>query len=149
MSLNIIIQNPTDRRDIPSKAEFNQWVSCALTQHSHTIQQGELTIRLVSNEESAELNQTYRNKSGPTNVLSFPYELTENSLHGDMAIAIDKVKQEAAEQKKSEFNHWAHLTIHGVLHLMGHDHIEEGEANEMEALEIKILQSIDIPNPYI
>ena len=107
-----------------------------------------LTKRLVP---TTNFNQTYRNKSGPTNVLSFPCELPEgvpNDWLGDLVICSAVVEREALEQGKSPAAHWAHMVVHGLLHLQGYDHVEESEAEVMEAKEIAILERLGYPNPY-
>jgi probable rRNA maturation factor len=127
---------------------FEQWVNAAL---AHLDEQCELSIRLVDHEESAELNSDYRGKSGPTNVLSFPFESPvpmEPRLLGDLIICVPVVEREALEQNKKLNDHWAHLVIHGCLHLLGYDHIEDDQAEEMESLEITILHTLNIDNPY-
>jgi len=132
----------------PQTKQFQVWVEAALQQVNEAC---ELSIRLVENEESAELNSSYRGKEGPTNVLSFPFESPVEMtpiLLGDLIICLPKVEQEALQQNKSLQHHWAHLVVHGCLHLLGYDHIKDDEADEMEALEIKILQTLDIDNPY-
>jgi probable rRNA maturation factor len=109
-------------------------------------------IRLVDDQESAELNQQYRHKQGPTNILSFPFEAPDGfdtDLLGDLVICTPLIALEAQQQNKQLFDHWAHITIHGVLHLLGYDHIDDAEAEEMEALEIKILSRLNINNPYL
>jgi len=111
----------------------------------------ELLIRLVDRQESRELNAQYRHKNKATNVLSFPADLPEEiglRLLGDIIICAPIVADEAREQHKTAEAHWAHLTIHGILHLLGHDHQAEEEASEMESLEIRILQSLGFPDPY-
>ena len=107
-------------------------------------------------EESQALNREYRGKDKPTNVLSFPSELPEEVLDslpreplGDIIICVPVVFAEAAEQGKAARDHWAHLTVHGVLHLLGFDHIEDDEAEEMEGLEIRVLAGLGIANPYL
>lgn len=133
----------------PSEIQFEQWLVPVLL--FHRIEKAAITIRLVDASESAKLNRSYRHKSGPTNILSFHYSEMgekEESLVGDLVICPEIVIREANEQKKSVLNHWAHLTIHGCLHLLGYDHIQEDEAKAMEDLEIKFLQDFGIPNPY-
>jgi probable rRNA maturation factor len=105
--------------------------------------------------ESQELNHQYRGKNKPTNVLSFPFEIPEHlpegveiELLGDLIICAPVVEREAQEQNKALLAHWAHMTLHGCLHLLGYDHIEDKEAEEMESLEIEILQKMGFPNPY-
>lgn len=113
----------------------------------------ELTIRIVNNEEQQELNKTYRQKDYPTNILSFPFddELPDETIEllGDMIIAVDVVAKEALEQNKKIEHHWAHLIVHGFLHLLGYDHLTDEEAEEMESLEIEILKKLNIENPYL
>lgn len=139
--------------ELPTESQFQLWVDTALNEVStKTDTSFELTIRLVNVEESQQLNSEYRGKNKPTNVLSFPFEVPEGitlNLLGDLIICVEVMKLEAEEQNKALFDHWAHLVIHGCLHLVGFDHISDNEAAEMEALEIKILAKLDIDNPYI
>ncbi|PHS24092.1 MAG: rRNA maturation RNase YbeY [Methylophaga sp.] len=111
----------------------------------------ELSIRLVEEQESAQLNSTYRGKIGSTNVLSFPFDSAipiEPRLLGDLVICSNIVEKEALAQNKAKQDHWAHMVVHGCLHLLGYDHIEDDEADEMEALEVTILKSLLINDPY-
>lgn len=138
--------------ELPSKAQFQLWVDTALAQVITKQQDFELTIRLVNQEESQQLNMQYRGKDKPTNVLSFPFEVPEGvelNLLGDLIICIEVMKQEAQDQNKALFDHWAHLVIHGCLHLVGFDHISDSEAVEMESIEIAVLEKLGIDNPYI
>ena len=135
--------------DIPKLQQFEQWVQAAL---KDVEEECELSIRVVDEEESAELNSSYRGKNGPTNVLSFPFESPipmEPRLLGDLIICVPVVEKEATQQQKSLTDHWAHMVVHGCLHLLGYDHIEDDEAEIMEALEVSILKSVNIANPYI
>lgn len=135
---------------IPEPASFQKWVEAALQED--IIEDCELSIRLVEIVESAELNLTYRGKAGPTNVLSFPFDSPipmVPRLLGDLVICVPIVEKEAAEQAKQLEQHWAHLVVHGCLHLLGYDHIENDQAEEMEAFEIEILQKLAIDNPYL
>lgn len=132
----------------PSFDQFAQWLQPLA---AHLNLNKELCIKIVDAQESQSLNAQYRGKDKPTNVLSFPSELPEfvESQHlGDLAICADVVVSEAQEQGKKDSHHWAHLTIHGCLHLLGYDHIEADDAAEMEALEIELLAGQAIPNPY-
>lgn len=152
MSLHLDLQNPYEFDEIPSKSQLETWVVCALQQAGCSIESPEITIRIVDAKESEQLNSDYRNKQKPTNVLSFPFEppvQVESDLLGDLVICQSVMQHEACEQNKSELNHWAHLVVHGTLHLLGFDHIEESEAEEMESLEIQILKELGIGNPYI
>jgi probable rRNA maturation factor len=134
---------------VPEQALFQKWAEAALQED--ITEDCELSIRLVELEESAELNKTYRHKTGPTNVLSFPFESPipmEPKLLGDVVICVPIVEKEASEQAKQLEHHWAHLVVHGCLHLLGYDHIEDDQAEEMEAFEVEILQTLAIDNPY-
>ena len=149
MSHYLDIQIATEASDYPDAAQFQLWVDTVLSDFDSD---RELTIRLVDVEESAELNQQYRHKSGATNILSFPFEPPpgiEMDLLGDLVVCVPVIQQEAIDQQKLPNDHWAHIIIHGVLHLLGYDHIEEQEAEEMEALEIELLHALNIANPYL
>ncbi|HET8899666.1 MAG TPA: rRNA maturation RNase YbeY [Rhodanobacteraceae bacterium] len=138
------------RAGIPASTSFQRWGQAAL----HAAKRRgatELSIRLVDTDEGRELNRHYRGKDYATNVLSFPVELppgVKSPLIGDLVICAPVVAREALEQGKTTRNHYAHLTIHGVLHLLGFDHIEPAEAERMEALETRILASLGIDDPY-
>lgn len=134
---------------LPDEAAFQRWLEAAVTPFQP---ESEVTIRLVDEAESHELNLTYRGKDKPTNVLSFPFEAPpgiELPLLGDLIICRQVVEQEAEEQGKSVDAHWAHMVVHGTLHLLGYDHIEDEEAEEMEALETEIMLALGYPDPYI
>ena len=133
----------------PSLAQLQQWCALALRQRSAD---SELTIRLVDETEGRELNNTWRHKDYATNVLSFPADVPDGLLDipllGDLVICVPVVEREAAEQGKSLEAHWAHLVIHGSLHLLGYDHIDDAEAEEMESLEQNLLAELGHPDPY-
>lgn len=134
---------------LPDEAAFQRWLDAAVAPFQP---ESEVTIRLVDEAESHELNLTYRGKDKPTNVLSFPFEAPpgiELALLGDLIICRQVVEQEAEEQGKSVEAHWAHMVVHGTLHLLGYDHIEDEEAEEMEALETEIMLALGYPDPYI
>lgn len=135
----------------PAEKRIQRWLDSAL--EVLALEEAlEVTIRLVDNAEITELNQEYRGKNQPTNVLSFPcdWDLPETPrLLGDIVIAVEVVNQEAKAQKKKMEAHWAHMTIHGLLHLLGYDHIADDQAQEMEALERKILAKLGFPDPYL
>ena len=138
------------RAGLPAPASFRRWVEAAL-RGAKRRKPAELAIRIVGADEGRALNRDYRGKDYATNVLSFPVELPPGvalPLIGDLAICAPVVQREAAEQGKTAHDHWAHLTIHGVLHLLGHDHIDERDATVMEALETRILASLGIADPY-
>ncbi len=149
MSNHIDLQIACETTGLPSLELFQRWADLALT--SITDEAFELTIRLVNIDESQQLNKQYRHKDKPTNVLSFPFEVPEGielNLLGDLVICAPVIQQEATEQGKVLFDHWAHMIIHGCLHLLGYDHINDTDADEMEALEIKILAQLSINTPY-
>ena len=136
-------------------SQIQQWVSTALT-HLDAAQDCDLSIRMVDLAESQQLNADYRGKDKPTNVLSFPSDLPEEMAAmigyrplGDLVICWPVVQAEAAEQQKAVLDHLCHLTVHGVLHLLGYDHeTSDADAEEMEALEVEILEKLAVGNPY-
>lgn len=148
MNTSLDIQIACNNDYLPDAADIQRWVDTAL---EHTKQHLELTIRIVNDEESQQLNCTYRQKNKPTNVLSFPFEIPEGiemNLLGDLVICATVVEQEAKQQNKPLLHHWAHMVIHGCLHLLGYDHINDTDAQEMETLEISLLAQLGIANPY-
>jgi len=150
MKADIDIQYVSKAADLPNPEMINSWVNAAL--QSIDEPNPELTIRIVDEVEAQELNEKWRQRSYPTNVLSFPFESPPGiniPLLGDIIICAAVVKREAAEQQKYVESHWAHLIIHGCLHLLGYDHIDDSEANIMENLEIDILHSLGYSNPYL
>ena len=148
MSIELDVQRAVELTGIPADEDLLHWVGAALRgQH----EEAELTVRIVDEIESAALNTQYRHKQGATNVLSFPFECppgVELNLLGDLVICAPVVAREASEQGKQLQDHWAHMVVHGTLHLLGFDHIDEVDAGEMEALEIDILERMGICNPY-
>jgi probable rRNA maturation factor len=147
MTIEVDVQNATAFEPLPDDAQFRLWVETALRGKS----EAELTLRLVDRDESRKLNSRYRGQDQPTNVLSFPAELppgTDIPLLGDIVICAPLVGEESEAQDKSLPAHWAHLVIHGVLHLLGHDHQIEQEAVEMEAMEVELLASLGFGTPY-
>ncbi|WP_407661370.1 rRNA maturation RNase YbeY [Methylomarinum vadi] len=143
------IQIATEMTELPDSDQFQQWVDAALGD-SET--DNEIVIRVVDEDESSQLNQQYRHKSGPTNILSFPFEAPpgmELELLGDLVVCAPVVAREAKRQQKKLLDHWAHIIVHGVLHLLGYDHIDDADAERMESLEINILQQLNIRNPYL
>lgn len=134
----------------PDKNKFKYWITAALIHN--ILKDCELSVRLVGIHEITKLNFSYRGKAEPTNILSFPFEPTvpiKLKLLGDLVICNEVIKIEAQQQHKQVNNHWAHMTIHGCLHLLGYNHIEIKEEKQMEALEVNILQSLNIGNPYL
>ena len=147
LDLQVMVESP-----VPAEQRFKDWVAASL---SGRRQQAELTIRVVDADEMTKLNRDYRHKDMVTNVLSFPFEMPEGiddseaaELLGDIVICAEVVESEAQEQGKNSQAHWAHMVTHGVLHLLGYDHIEAAEADEMEALEAQILGAQGYANPY-
>jgi probable rRNA maturation factor len=141
---NIEIQIATQEPNIPSKKEFVGWTKASLQ-----TKDAEITIRIVDEAESETLNSTYRNKQAATNVLAFPLSSPiDKTLHGDIVICAPLVRKEAQNQGKLLRDHFAHLTVHGILHLQGYDHIKTEDAQKMEQQETTILATLGIPNPY-
>ncbi|MFO6422883.1 rRNA maturation RNase YbeY [Motilimonas sp. KMU-193] len=136
-----------DQTNIPSAAELEKWLNATIS-----LDEAELTVRVVDSEESQQLNCDYRGKDKPTNVLSFPFEAPpgiELPLLGDLVVCKSVVEQEAQAQGKALDAHWAHMIIHGALHLLGYDHIDDQEAEEMESLETQIMLQLGFIDPYI
>lgn len=134
--------------DTPTPQQIEQWAVAALTFKKPN---SELCIRIVDEAEMTTLNDRYRNKNQPTNVLSFPADIpeeVETGLLGDIAICAPVIESEAVEQNKDLLAHWAHMVVHGCLHLTGYDHVADDEAMMMEATEIGILAALGYPNPY-
>lgn len=138
--------------NVPSDEKLQLWVNTAL-ETAGFMKAAEVTLRFTTNEEVQTLNRDFRDKDKPTNVLSFPFEVPEflqdeEPTLGDIIIAMPVIEDEAKEQQKTVEDHLAHMTIHGTLHLLGFDHIDDEEAEEMESLEIQILAKLGIRNPY-
>lgn len=138
------------RKGIPLQASFATWVEAAL-RAANRRRESELSIRIVDAREGRELNRDYRQRDYATNVLSFPAELPpamKLPLLGDLVICAPVVAREAAEQGKRLRDHYAHMTVHGTLHLLGHDHENDADAERMEALERRILTQLGVADPY-
>jgi len=144
--LRVIVQIATRRAGVPHAHSFTRWANAAFAGAAsrRRADAAELTIRVVGAAESRRLNRTWRGKDKPTNVLSFS---SEHGL-GDLAICAPVVAREAREQGKQPAAHWAHMVVHGVLHLLGYDHESDRDAERMEAREAKILAHLGMPNPY-
>ncbi len=158
--VDVELQNPYGFDTIPDKSDLQAWSNAAL-QKTDAKNSVALVVRVVNEEEGLELNQTYRDKSSATNVLSFPYEVPEYAADnpelqdeysqqylGDLVLCEKVVISEAKAQNKTLEQHWAHLIIHGVLHLQGYDHIDDDDATIMESLEIEIMERLGFENPY-
>ena len=143
------VQRIIDSQFLPADEELQLWLEAALIDYSHD---AEVLIRIVDSQEITSLNKQYRHKTGSTNILSFPLEMIEGVpglyILGDLVICAEVLEREAREQKKTLNEHWAHIVIHGILHLIGFDHINEKDATEMEAKEINVLHQLQIDNPY-
>jgi probable rRNA maturation factor len=165
-AMHIDVQIACSDSVVPDTAQLTGWAEGALhaaREHlalapSQTIlaEDAALTIRVVDEAESQALNNEYRGNDKPTNVLSFPFEMPEGlpadalaPMLGDLAICASVVQREAQQQHKSAEAHWAHMIIHGVLHLLGYDHIDDADAETMETLEIELLAELGYANPYI
>ncbi len=146
----IDLQLATEHEHLPTLSQLSKWVDATLAA-AQAIPTSEMTIRIVDKEESRSLNHQYRGYDKATNVLSFPFEAPpgiELNLLGDLVICAPIVETEAKEQGKAQIAHWAHLVIHGTLHLLGYDHIEDDEADMMESLEKSIMDTLGYPDPY-
>lgn len=134
---------------LPTAEQIEQWATATVQPQSDEV---EMTVRIVDEAESHALNLNYRGKDRPTNVLSFPFECpdeVELPLLGDLVICRQVVEREAQEQDKPVMAHWAHMVVHGSLHLLGYDHIEDDEAEEMESLETQIMMGLGFADPYL
>jgi len=146
----VTVQNATRGAAVPKRKELERWARSALAEGVR----GEVTVRIVSESESAELNSRYRGKRGATNVLSFPAESADAAPtgellpFGDLVICASVVEREAREQGKAPAAHWAHMVVHGALHLQGYDHETAREAAVMEARERVLLAEMGFPDPY-
>lgn len=153
VALELDLQNPFEFINIPSVEQFQQWVDVGFQEENNDCS---VVIRVTTEAESQQLNHAYRQKDAPTNVLSFPFEMpdllelsfAEPHHLGDLVFCEPVIVKEAVEQNKILSQHWAHLVIHGMLHLQGFDHINDDDATIMESKEIQLLNQIDFPNPY-
>ena len=146
----VFVRNETARRGVPLTASFTRWVEAAL-HGARWRRRAEVNILVVGSEAGRQFNRQFRQRDYATNVLSFPYEPMpheKTALLGDLVICAPVVAMEAIAQAKHPRDHWAHLTVHGVLHLIGHDHIDDDDAERMEALERRVLAGIGIDDPY-
>lgn len=148
MALAVEVQLAVDAESLPSARQLNAWALAAWQDPGHD---AEVVVRVTDEAESRRLNQEYRGKDRPTNVLSFPFDpVPEIDLDhvGDLVICAPVVEREAGEQGKRPEAHWAHMVVHGILHLQGYDHENDAEAAEMESLETEILTALGYPPPY-
>ncbi len=155
MIATLDFENASGLTTVPAEADFLRWIECAQEHLATATKPVNIGIRVVDAKESADLNRDYRGKDYATNVLSFPGDIPEAIVAeleeiplGDLAICADVVEREAIEQDKPAAAHWAHMVVHGTLHLHGYDHEDDAEAEEMEALERRILAALGIDDPY-
>ncbi len=149
MNIILDLQLASTASNLPTEAQIQQWLNAAVSPFQA---EAEVTVRIVDETESQQLNFDYREKDQPTNVLSFPFQCPpgiELPLLGDLVICAGVVAQEATEQNKSLDAHWAHMVVHGSLHLLGFDHINDDDATEMEAEEVQILAELGFADPYL
>lgn len=149
MSYQIDIESNSQSQKLPSVEDLERWISTALK--AQNLEEAEVSLYIVDEDEGQELNKQYRGKDYPTNVLSFPADIPEEigvPLLGDLVVCAPVVEREAQEQGKTPEAHWAHMLVHGSLHLLGFDHIDDAEAEEMEALETEIITGLGYPAPY-
>jgi probable rRNA maturation factor len=140
---SLSVQFASEADELPSRAQVRRWVAAALEHRA------EITVRIVDAEEAQALNQDFRRKDYVPNVLTFEYgEISPGVLGGDVVICAAVVEREAREQGKPLQQHYAHMTVHGVLHLQGYDHLDPRDAHIMESREAAILKRFRIPNPY-
>ena len=147
-AVELDLQVASESSNLPSESQLQLWVEAALASRRDN---SELSLRIVDESESQQLNGQYRQKDKPTNVLSFPADLPDElelPLLVDLVVCAPIVAREAVEQNKTQEAHWAHMLVHGTLHLLGYDHIEEADATEMEALETRIITKLGFPPPY-
>ena len=145
VSISDDIESPED--DVPEPGQLQAWASAAYLKETPAV----ASMLVTTADEIQELNKTYRDKDKATNVLSFPMQSPEEidvDLLGDIVLCASVIRQEAKQQSKTELEHWAHMVVHGMLHLQGYDHIKDDEAEEMERLEINILSRLGFESPY-
>ncbi len=149
MKLNLTVEYARSRRGVPDKSAISKWARAALAgMRRSSVGVG---VRIVGEGESAALNERYRHKGGPTNVLSFPFENppgTRSDLLGDLVICAPVVRREARAQHIPERAYWAHMIVHGIMHLRGYDHETEDQATVMESMEARILRRLGFGDPY-
>jgi probable rRNA maturation factor len=149
MAYQIDIESNSQNQQVPAMADLEHWISAAL--QSQEFVDAEVSVYIVDEDEGQELNAQYRGKDYPTNVLSFPADIAAEvgvPLLGDLVVCAPVVAREAQEQGKTLQAHWAHMLVHGTLHLIGFDHIEDDEAETMETLETQIVTGLGYPAPY-
>ncbi len=149
--VEIVVQYGVKNNEVPSAIKLKHWAEATLQDRTD---RAEITLRLTDSEEMAKLNETFRQKKGPTNVLAFPLSMPKSDqvdfpLMGDVVICTDVVFSEAQKQSKTAEAHFAHMVVHGILHLLGYDHENAADACVMETEEVLIMKSLGFPDPYI
>lgn len=147
ITIELSVSNDVNESQLPSEENFQHWAQASYPGDDEVV----TSLQIVSSDEMQKLNKDYRGKDKPTNVLSFPMELPEEvgiNILGDLALCDEVIEAEARQQAKTSEAHWAHMIVHGMLHLQGYDHIEDDEAEVMEAKEIKIMKNLGFENPY-
>ena len=147
LTIELSVSDDVDDANLPSEENFQRWAQCCYTDDAEVV----ASFQVVSSDEMKTLNKDYRGKDKPTNVLSFPMTLPEEvgiSILGDLALCNEVIEAEARQQDKTSEAHWAHMIVHGMLHLLGYDHIEDNEAETMETKEIEIMEKLGFDNPY-
>ena len=154
MTVELELQIATNAKTLPHPSQFKEWVGVVLSDRFSNLENAndvELTIRIVDEEEIIDLNYRYRHKNGSTNVLSFPVEVDVDFNYyvlGDIVICAAVVELEAKQQNKELLSHWAHMVVHGILHLLGFDHENELTARRMENIEISLMKQLGFLSPY-
>ena len=147
ITIELSVSNDVNESQLPSEESFQHWAQASYPGDDEVV----ASLQIVSSDEMKNLNKDYRGKGKPTNVLSFPMELPEEvgiNILGDLALCDEVIEAEAKQQAKTSEAHWAHMIVHGMLHLQGYDHIDDDEAEVMEAKEIKIMKNLGFENPY-
>jgi len=145
--IELSVSDDVNKLNLPSEEDFQHWAESSYAGNNEVV----ISLQVVSSDEMRVLNKDFRGKDKSTNVLSFPMELPEEvgiNILGDLALCDEVIESEAKEQGKAAIAHWAHMVVHGMLHLQGYDHIEDEEANIMETKEIEIMQVLGFENPY-
>ncbi len=148
MTAKINVEYMSNASELPAEAMIAHWAQAALQGHERYVEVG---VRIVDESEIIELNQRFRKKAEPTNVLSFPFEDppgTQTDVLGDVVVCAPIVSSQAQTEGKPLSAHWAHMVVHGIMHLRGYDHETPEEANAMEHMETRILEGLGFPDPY-
>jgi len=145
--IELSVSDDVNKEKLPSEESFQYWAQASYSGDDEVV----ASLQIVDSDEMQNLNKNYRGKDEPTNVLSFPMELPEEvgiNILGDLALCDEVIETEAKQQAKTSEAHWAHMIVHGMLHLQAYDHVEDDEAEVMEAKEIEIMKILGFENPY-